>query len=100
MPNFMQIDKSFHENVHWQSTDEWMDEQIGGHTYLKNKIFNDDKYRCGNIFWAVSLIVWLYQYTFLHKNCIVTAYLNPLDKIYNIVKSKYTMYTKYTMDLR
>ena len=33
-----------------------------------------------------TLIVWPYQYTFLHKNCIVTAYLNPSDKIYKIVK--------------
>ena len=35
-----------------------------------------------------TLIVWPYQYTFLHKNCIVTAYLNPIDKIYKIVKYK------------
>ena len=35
-----------------------------------------------------TLIVWPYQYTFLHKNCIVTAYLNPTDKIYKIVKYK------------
>ena len=37
---------------------------------------------------SCSLIVWPYQYTFLHKNCIVTAYLNPSDKIYKIVKYK------------
>ena len=35
-----------------------------------------------------SLIVWPYQYIFLHKNCIVTAYLNPSDKINKIVKYK------------
>ena len=35
-----------------------------------------------------TLIIWPYQYTFLHKNCIVKAYLNPTDKIYKIIKYK------------
>ena len=30
--------------------------------------------------------VWPYQYTFLHKNCIITVYLDPSDKIYKIDK--------------
>ena len=37
---------------------------------------------------SYSLIFWPYQCTFLHKNCIVTAYLNPPDKIYKIAKYK------------
>ena len=35
-----------------------------------------------------TLIVWPYRYTFLHQNYIVTAYLNPIAKIYEIVKYK------------
>ena len=35
-----------------------------------------------------TLIGWPYQNTFLHKNCIVRAYLNLADKIYKIVKYK------------
>ena len=37
---------------------------------------------------SCSLIVWPYKHTYLHENCIVTAYLYPSDKIYKIVKSK------------
>ena len=35
-----------------------------------------------------TLIIRPYQHIFLRKNCIVTAYLNPTDKIYKIVKYK------------
>ena len=61
---------------------------IAEYIHADNQKTSDEKYIDLAIYFEQMLIVWPYQYTFLHKNCIVTSYLNLTDKIYKIVKYK------------